>query len=303
MGMQQAHADSAEVRIEPYREADAPAVLELSLAVQVRQDEVLGNPLWRSLEDVRRELASWPVAPEWSLYVAREGGRVIGLAGVECHPESGHGLLCGPIVEGLARDRGVGRALLDVACRSARRNGVTELWAAAGRENRRAERILRAEGFARGEVDALYRLTSGAHQGLEDERRVSLHRATASDRGEALALAAACQSPALDLEDVDLLLADASGHVYLAGDAGSRVGLVAIDPVDRWVYGLAVHETVRGRGYAAAMLSAALHAYWAELPDHELGLTVRIENLAAINLYRRLGFEPWTVVATFSRSL
>ena len=33
-----------------------------------------------------------------------------------------------------------------------------------------------------------------------------------------------------------------------------------------------------------------------------LGLTVRIDNLSAINLYRRQGFEPWLVLTNWSRA-
>src|SRR5207253_734482 len=105
---------------------------------------------------------------------------------VECYPDEREGLLQGPVVAPEARGHGLGHALFEAALDAARRQGLHRLWAAAGRENVRAERVLRAAGFTRGEVNAVLRLERSHAHADGAERRVTVHRLGHDDRELAL---------------------------------------------------------------------------------------------------------------------
>jgi ribosomal protein S18 acetylase RimI-like enzyme len=188
---------------------------------------------------------------------------------------------------------------------TARALGMRELWAAVGRENARAMAIVRAAGFEPGEASAIYRLERKLHQPLEDDRLVTLTRATPEMLDEALTVIRECApDQPISRDDLWQMLHDPELSILLAGsEAGERIGVIAIDVRERWIVLLGVHESVRGRGFAGAMLSRALQEHWAEHPDVRLGMTVRIENVAAIGLYARQGFEPWVVVTRWSLTL
>jgi GNAT superfamily N-acetyltransferase len=291
------------VRIEPYASSDAQAVLRLAKACIADPEEQIGAPLWLTRDELTRELATWQVPPARSLFVAREGANVVGVAGVDCYRDTRMCLLNGPIVSPQCRGQGVGGSLLRIALRAARWNGMGEIWASSGRGNRRAERIAEAEGFRKGETNAVYRLERVDHRPLPDGGALRLRRAGPGDR-EALALAEACgPTPQLPVPALVAALDDPAQHVIVGHNDGEAAGLVVIDTSERWVYGLSTLPSAREQGFGAALLSRALEVFWLEQPDTPLGLTVRIDDLAAINLHRRQGFEPWLVLANWSRSL
>ena len=89
---------------------------------------------------------------------------MVGFGGFERYEGTGVCLLLGPVVKPIARGRGIGHALWRVMLRDAVEAGAREiLWAVVGSRNGRAERILRAAGFARGDVQAVYRLEPFRH--------------------------------------------------------------------------------------------------------------------------------------------
>jgi mycothiol synthase len=303
-GAAAAALDTQDVHLEPYGPHCADAVLRLAQYALARPDEHPGMPLWFDRRDLDRELARWPVAPETAMVVARDtGGGVVGFAGVECYPEAGHGLLQGPVVAPEARNQGVGHALFHAALDEAHGQGLSRLWAAAGRENVRAERALRAAGFTRGEVNAVLRLEHSHARPGEAERRVTVHRLGQDDHELALRLAHECaDTPLAGPDAVEAAFADEDTRVYLAEVDGDAVGLLTLDEGDAWIYGVGLRPEARGRGFAAEMVAAAAEDRWLD-SDEPIGLTVRIDNLAGINLLRRQGFEPWLVLATYSADL
>src|SRR5262245_60526706 len=116
-------SDAGELRVEPYAPADVQAVLRLTSYALAQPEEQLGAPLWQTRAEVEHELSTWQIPPSRSLFVARENGVVVGMAGVECYPASRLCLLHGPIVHPGARRRGAGGALLRTALRAARWHG------------------------------------------------------------------------------------------------------------------------------------------------------------------------------------
>jgi ribosomal protein S18 acetylase RimI-like enzyme len=296
--------DTQDVHLEPYAPESADAVLRLAQFALARPDEHPGMPLWFDRRDLDRELAGWAVAPEKTMVVARDAeGGIVGFAGVECYPDEGQGLLQGPVVAPEARGQGLGHALFEAALDVARREGIQRLWAAAGRENVRAERVLRTAGFTRGDVNAVLRLERSHARTDGGERRVTVHRLGADDRDLALGVARECEdTPLAGPEALEAAFADEHTRVYLGEVDGEPVGLLTLDEGDAWIYGVGLRPGDRGRGYAAEMVAAAAEDRWQD-SDEPIGLTVRIDNLAGINLLRRQGFEPWLVLATYSAHL
>jgi len=107
----------------------------------------------------------------------------------------------------------------------------------------------------------------------------------------------------LAADEMRRALRDPTQHVFVGSLEGEAFGVVVIDTRDTWIYGLNVSDAARERGLGAALLSRALSHFWQERPTAWLGMTVRIDNLTAINLYRRQGFEPWLVLVNHTRTL
>jgi GNAT superfamily N-acetyltransferase len=288
------------VQIEPYCDADAEAVLRLSQLCLTRPDDALGAPLWVTRADMRRELAQWPVTATDAMFVAQSAGQVIGFAGVECHPGCGVALLHGPVVEPAARGAGIGRALYNRAVRCAVSRDTTELWATLGTGNTRGDALLRDEGFVRGDELSLYRLERGHHVAMGGAG-LSLERLETGDVARAYTLVEDCCATAVATRsEVGAWLAD-PGHRVLAGTDGSSArAIVGIDGTGRWLSLLG--SAPRGALEATA-LSAALTQWWDENPRDWLGMTLRSDDLAGIEMYRSLGFDPWMAVARYARAL
>ena len=146
-------------------------VLRLAKACIADPDEQVGPRPTR--EELTRELATWQCrrrAACSSPAIARRGE----VAGVDCYRDTRMCLLNGPIVSPQCRGQGVGASLLRIALRAARWNGMGEIWASSGRGNRRAERIAEAEGFRKGETNAVYRLERVNHRPLAGGEAVRL---------------------------------------------------------------------------------------------------------------------------------
>jgi GNAT superfamily N-acetyltransferase len=292
--------DPLEVHVAPFQGDEIEAVAELCRACATRPEDSLGSWEWCDAAELARVLDQWEVSPRSTLFLARAGGRVIGSCGVECYPRERIGLVHGPVVAPASRGRGVGKALVEVALRNGVSNGAAELWAATGRDNRRAQALYGEAGFTRDEVTALFRLERESHTPLPVPRHV--RRVTPNDLPEVLSLAEALGDDLhMTLDELASALADPTWHVWVAGEP-EPLSLIAIDPAERWVRALATREDARRRGLGALLLSAAVGAWWADRHDGAVGLSVRAESLAIVTQYHRLGFPPEIVVARFSRA-
>jgi GNAT superfamily N-acetyltransferase len=300
MGMPAEHLpDPSDVHVAPFQGEEIEAMAELCRGCAARPEDSLGNWEWCDAAALRAELDQWPVSPRSTLFVAREAGRVVGFCGVECYPDERIGLVHGPIVAPASRGRGVTKALFEVALRNAVKEGAAELWAATGRDNRRAQALYGEAGFTRDEVTALFQLTREDHTPLPVPGHV--RRATPNDLPEVLALGDALGDDLhATLDELASALADPTWHVWVAGEA-EPLSLICIDPATRWVSVLATREDARRRGLGATLLSAAVEAWWDDQHTEPLGLSVRAESLALVTQYHRLGFQPKIVVARFSR--
>jgi GNAT superfamily N-acetyltransferase len=300
MGMPAEHLpDPLDVHVAPFQGDDVEAIAELCRDCASRPEDSLGNWEWCNAAELAQQLERWEVSPRSTLFVARAAGRVIGFCGVECYPREGIGLVHGPLVAPGSRGRGVSKALFEVALRNGVTSGAAELWAATGRDNRRAQALYGEAGFSRDEVTALFQLEQEAHTPLALQPHV--RRVNPNDLPEVLALAESLGDDLhMTLDELATALADPSWHIWVAGEP-EPLALIAIDPSERWVQALATREDARRRGLGALLLSAAVDAWWADRHEGALGLSVRAESLAIVTQYHRLGFQPAIVVARFSR--
>jgi GNAT superfamily N-acetyltransferase len=300
MGMPAEHLpDALEIHIAPFQGDEHEAIAELCRGCASRPEDSLAGWEWSDASELERQLEQWEISPRSTLFVAREHGRVVGFCGVECYPRDGFGLVHGPAVAPAARDRGVSKALFEVALRTAVTHRAAELWAATGRDNRHAQTLYGEAGFTRDEVVALFQLTPAAHTPVAVPEHV--RRATPNDLPEVLVLAESLGDDLhMTLDELASALSDPTWHVWIGGEPHA-LALACIDPAERWVRALATREDARRRGLGAALLSAAIVAWWADQHHEPVGLSVRAESLALVTQYHRLGFQPSMVVARFSR--
>jgi ribosomal protein S18 acetylase RimI-like enzyme len=137
---------------------------------------------------------------------------------------------------------------------------------------------------------------------VEDDASVEVRTAERIDLPSAVALYRECFPTGRFSEEVWRANVD-EGTVYVAELESSVVGVLNIDPADRWIYHVGVAERARRRGVAATLLSRSLQHYWSRRPGQTLGLDVDADNAAAIRLYRRQGFAPWLVLQTLELEL
>jgi ribosomal protein S18 acetylase RimI-like enzyme len=280
--------------------ADRPAVLELSRHALHRSAEQVGNPLWETREEMESELSDWDLPPSETLFVEEDDGRVAGFGGIEAATGWEHADLFGPLVGTAFRGQKIGSRLLEASVEAGRSRSVSRIIASVGTRNLTGRLLLERKGFrALGSVTEVYRLLPHGYRGFEDAPAgVEVRRGEAPDLGAALGLYHEC-FPGGHFPESAWLGALERGTVYLAEEAGRPIGVIDIDPSDRWTYHVGVTEAERDRGVGSYLLSQALEDYWRRHPDEPLGLSVSADNIPAIRLYRRLGFVPWLVLQPF----
>jgi putative acetyltransferase len=116
--------------LRPAEPGDAQALVEL--AGEVGSEEgawLLTTAEWRSVAEERRYLRAVRRHPDAAVYVAEEGGEIVGRLSLarDVHPSSRHVADLGLMVASSHRRRGVGRALLEQAVEWAEAAGVRKL--------------------------------------------------------------------------------------------------------------------------------------------------------------------------------
>jgi RimJ/RimL family protein N-acetyltransferase len=118
------------VIVRPARPSDAEGLAELGQAVGSEpQGWLVSTNGWRDASDERRYLRAIRRYPNAAVYVAEEGGHIVGRLSVarDQHPASRHVADVGLMVAAEHRRRGVGTALLEAAVEWARQAGVRKL--------------------------------------------------------------------------------------------------------------------------------------------------------------------------------
>jgi ribosomal protein S18 acetylase RimI-like enzyme len=291
------------VSLRRFEDRDRSGVLELSRLALARPELQVGNPLWATRDQLDSELRDWDPPPEETLRIAEEEQRLVGFGGIELPRGFDHAELFGPLVAADVRGQKVGTLLLEYAVERARAARSSAVLGAVGTRNASGRILLERYGFrARGSPQATFRLSPGEHRPLGDADSVEVRVAGAEDLPAAFALYRECFPAGRFSERVWRANVD-ERTVYVAEAKGRIIGVLNIDPADRWIYHVGVAETERNRGVASVLLSRSLEDYWRRHPGETLGLDVAADNVAAIRLYRRHGFAPWLVLQTFELAL
>jgi len=287
-----------------FRTDDRSAVLELSRHALQRPAEQVGNPLWKTREELESELADWEVDPEETLLVDEHDGAVIGFAGVEVSPGWEHADLFGPLVAPEFRGQKLGTLLLEASIERAEDRGAERVIASVGTRNLGGRILLERAGFKQqGAASAIFRVTPADHRPVEPgPAGVTVRPGTSDDLDTALQLYREC-FPGGVFPDLAWRQGLDAGSVYLAESKGTGLAIVNIDPSDRWIYHVGVTESERSHGVGSYILSRALADHWEGHPGDALGLSVRADNLPALRLYRRQGFAPLLVAESFELPL
>lgn len=287
-----------------FRREDADVVVALSRHALARPDEQVGNPVWVTREQLENEVADWEPGAEETLLVAEADGRVVGFGGLEVLAGFPHAELFGPLVAEAYRGQKIGAHLLDASLELARRRGVARVSAAAGTRNVGGRLLLESTGFRRrGTPQATFRLTPAEHRPRPDgPQEIEVRRGTPDDLGAVLAIYRECFP---DGRFPEAVWAESlrRSTVYVAEAEGRLLGILHIDPNDRWIYHVGVTAGDRNRGVGSYLLSESLADYWNRHPGEALGLDVATDNVPAIRLYRHQGFAPWLVLQAFELSL
>jgi ribosomal protein S18 acetylase RimI-like enzyme len=291
---------SVDASLRSFADVDRPAVLELSKRAVARVAEQVGNPVWETRGEMDAELSGWDRPPGETLLVADEDGTVAGFGGVEIASGWDHADLFGPLVSPAFRGQKIGRALLEGSVEIARTGGVSRVLGSLGTHNADGRMLLERHGFRSQEgAHALFRLFPATHRPAADAPpHLAVRRGEPGDLRGAIALYKEC-FPEGEFPDAVWRRGLEQGNVFLAEDGHRIVGLVDIDPSDRWIYHLGVTRSEREHGVGAFLLSSALESYWQAHPGETLGLSVAADNVPAVRLYRRQGFAPWLVLQYF----
>lgn len=136
-------------RAEP---ADAASLVSLAEAVGSEEGRwILATESWRSIGDERRYLKSVFRHPDAAVFVAEEGGGIVGRISLsrDPHPASRHIADLGLMVAEEQRRRGIGRLLLDAAVGWARVSEISKLELHVFPWNEPALQLYESFGFER----------------------------------------------------------------------------------------------------------------------------------------------------------
>lgn len=116
--------------VRPAHPSDAEGLAKLGKAVGSEPEGwLVSTNGWRDASDERRYLRAIRRYPNAAVYVAEEGGVIVGRLSIarDQHPASRHVADLGLMVDAAHRRRGVGTALLEAAVDWARQAGVRKL--------------------------------------------------------------------------------------------------------------------------------------------------------------------------------
>ncbi|MBM3155900.1 MAG: GNAT family N-acetyltransferase [Chloroflexi bacterium] len=132
-------------------EKDVPRIVELyhELTIAVSHVEQVANP---SAEDYRRVFQEICADPRHELFVAEDGGRIVGTVILIVVPNLSHSATPWALVENLVvtsghRRRGTGKMLLEHVIARAREKGCHRIELCSDKRREKAHRLYRSVGF------------------------------------------------------------------------------------------------------------------------------------------------------------
>jgi ribosomal protein S18 acetylase RimI-like enzyme len=138
----------ADIKVRPATETDLAAVLALYAQPGFDDGKML------PLADARRLWARFATYPDYTLYVAEQGGEIVGTFALLVMDNLGHLGAPSAIVEDVAvaphaQSRGVGRAMMDVARQKSTAKGCYKLVLSSSAKRERAHAFYEQLGYER----------------------------------------------------------------------------------------------------------------------------------------------------------
>lgn len=241
---------------------------------------------------LKLDLDLLPDDGEVQAIVARSGSTLVGF----CTLDSGRDMeLCGAVHPDHRR-RGVGRALLAAALAESRRRGRERALVICEDASLAGVALLSAAGATRAFAEHRMELAARCHA-PESDHGLTVQRADPADAVDvARVIAHAMNDDELHVRrDVDAAIAGPAERVYLAREGGHAVAaLRVVFGSDRaYIYGFGVLSEHRRRGIGRRFLTEVIAALQAE-GHNRIALEVETDNIAAVSLYRTMGFTTIT---------
>ena len=140
--------DPSSIRVRPAADADLPAVLALYAQPDLDNGRVL------PLDEARAILARFAAYPDYTLYVAEHGDKIVGTFALLLMDNIGHLGTPSAIVEDVAvapefQGAGIGRVMMDRAREVSRSKGAYKLMLSSNAKRERAHAFYESLGFER----------------------------------------------------------------------------------------------------------------------------------------------------------
>jgi GNAT superfamily N-acetyltransferase len=140
--------DPSSIRMRPATDADLPAVLDLYAQPDLDNGRVL------PLDEARAILARFAEYPDYTLYVAEHGDRIVGTFALLVMDNIGHLGTPSALVEDVAvtpefQGAGIGRVMMDFAREVGRSKGAYKLMLSSNAKRERAHAFYESLGFER----------------------------------------------------------------------------------------------------------------------------------------------------------
>jgi GNAT superfamily N-acetyltransferase len=140
--------DPLSIRMRPATDADLPAVLGLYAQPDLDNGRVL------ALDEARAILARFAAYPDYTLYVAEHGDRIVGTFALLVMDNIGHLGTPSAIVEDVAvapefQGAGIGQVMMDCAREVSRSKGAFKLMLSSNAKRERAHAFYESLGFER----------------------------------------------------------------------------------------------------------------------------------------------------------
>lgn len=233
--------------------------------------------------------------------VARRDGVLAGF----CTLDSGRDMeLCGAVHPDHRR-RGVGRALLAAALAESSRRGRKRALVICEDASLAGVALLSAAGAARAFAEHRMELAARCPAPVS-ARGLTVRRAAPADAADvARVIARTMDDDEIDvLGGIEVAMSDPAQRVYMAHAEGLAVAAlrVVFGSGRAYIYGFGVLPGHRRRGIGRWFLAEVIAALQSEGNDR-IALEVETENVAAVSLYRSMGFAEITTYGYYAVAL
>jgi len=280
--------------IRPMTPADYPAVAAMAHEAAIRG--LVGRPTWSTAADVAAEVAAFPGAV---FLVVEEGGAVVGMAGYRL-TEYKEAEVYGPLV--INEGSGIGAWLEGRITTMAKQAGAEACSMLIGLNNRSGAAWAEWRGY-HPDTESPETLLCWAFPGEIAAPSPEVAKKVRPARPEDLDRILQLHSQAFpaDNESRDRWAA-AIPRCRVVEEDGQVVGFCRLDLPIPFIRALCIDPDYRRRGLGSGLLRVVLTEFWAQADQPvPVKAAVRLDNAAAVQFCRRIGFRQEIPVAKWTK--